>query len=117
MMLVNSYVDDIKWSLRGAYKKDKAPIWKDLENRLSASRSSKSEINITRLSKITKDGDVIAVPGKILGSGNLSHALTVFSFSISETAIKKIMQAGGKVITINELINKYPNGTGVKIIG
>ncbi len=117
MTLVNSYRDDLKWSLRGAYKKDRTPLWKDLENRLSASRSNQSEVNITRLSEITKDGDIIVVPGKILGSGNISHALNVFSFSISEIAIKKIMQAGGKVITINELINEHPNGTGVKIIG
>ena len=50
-------------------------------------------------------------------TGIINHKLTLCSFSISVTAIKKIISAGGKVITIEELVNKYPDGNGVRIIG
>jgi ribosomal protein L18E len=32
-------------------------------------------------------------------------------------AAKKITDVGGKVITLNELIDRYPDGRGVRIIG
>ena len=69
------------------------------------------------MSSVTKNGEVIVVPGKVLGSGEMDHRLTVCAFSISEMAAKKITGVGGKVITLNELIDRYPDGRGVRIIG
>ncbi|MEO9364282.1 MAG: 50S ribosomal protein L18e, partial [Nitrososphaera sp.] len=52
-----------------------------------------------------------------LGTGNLGHKLTVCAFSISESAAKKIGDMGGKVVSLDDLIKKYPDGKGVRIIG
>jgi large subunit ribosomal protein L18e len=60
---------------------------------------------------------VVVVPGKVLGTGNLGHKLTVCAFSISETAAKKIVDSGGKVMAFDDLINDHPDGKGVRIIG
>jgi large subunit ribosomal protein L18e len=109
--------NDIKWTLRTAYKKTKTPLWKTLEKKIESSRSNRTEINVGRLENLTKDGENIVIPGKILGDGTLTHKLNVTSFSISLSAMKKILDAGGKVITINDLVNQHPNGTGVRIIG
>jgi large subunit ribosomal protein L18e len=43
--------------------------------------------------------------------------LTVCAFSISETAARKIKESGGNVATFDDLINKHPDGKGVRIIG
>jgi large subunit ribosomal protein L18e len=43
--------------------------------------------------------------------------LTVCTFSISETAARKIIGSGGKIITLDDLIENHPDGTGVRIIG
>ncbi|MDW0150906.1 MAG: 50S ribosomal protein L18e, partial [Nitrososphaeraceae archaeon] len=85
--------------------------------KIESSRSNKSEINIGKLENLTKDGETIIIPGKVLGNGVLTHKLNVASFSISLPAIKKILDAGGKVITINDFVNQYPDGKGVRIIG
>ncbi|MFZ0896824.1 MAG: uL15 family ribosomal protein, partial [Candidatus Nitrosopolaris sp.] len=63
------------------------------------------------------NGEVIVVPGKVLGSGEMDHQLTVCAMSISYMAAKKITDVGGKVITLNQLIDRYPQGRGVRIIG
>ncbi len=52
-------------------------------------RSIKREVNISRLSSVTKNGEVIVVPGKVLGSGEMDHQLTVCAFSISDMAGKE----------------------------
>jgi ribosomal protein L18E len=36
---------------------------------------------------------------------------------MSVSALKKILDAGGKVITLNDFVNQYPDGKGVRIIG
>ncbi len=116
-MFANTLVDNTVWILRNAAKKTKAPIWKDLEKRVSGPRSNKSEVNVSMLAQSTKANEVVMIPGKVLGTGSLGHKLTVCAFGISEQAAKKVDQAGGKVITLEELIKKYPEGKGVRIIG
>jgi large subunit ribosomal protein L18e len=116
-MLVNTAIDNTIWTLRRAFKKNKAQIWKALEYELSSRRSNRREVNVGRLSDITKEEDVVIVPGKILGSGVIDHKLTICTFSISEGAAKKILETGGNIITLDRLIEKYPDGKGVRIIG
>jgi large subunit ribosomal protein L18e len=116
-MLANTLVSNIVWTLRKAFKRNKNSIWRSLEHEISKARSIRREVNISRLSSVTKNDEVIVVPGKVLGSGEMDHKLTVCAFSISEMAAKKITDVGGKVITLNELIDRYPDGRGVRIIG
>ena len=62
-MLANTVIDNTIWTLRRAFKKNKAPIWKALEYELSGRRSNKREVNVGRLSDITKDDEVVVIPG------------------------------------------------------
>jgi len=105
------------WTLRKNLKNEKFPIWKAVIKELSRARSKRREVNISKLSNVTNDNDVVIVPGKILGSGNISHKLTLWSSSISVGAARKITLAGGKLISLESLMQKYPSGKGVKIIG
>ena len=116
-MLTDGVIADTIWTLRKASKKTKAPLWKDLERRLLNSRSNRREVNLDKLSKFTKEGDVIIVPGKLLGAGNLGHSVIVFAYSVSKLASKKVKEAGGHILALSDLVEKYPHGSGVKIIG
>ena len=57
------------------------------------------------------------VPGKIIGTGNLSHKITLSSFSISTTAANKVIKSGGNIMAYSEMIKKFPTGKGVIIFG
>ena len=116
-MFAEALVYNTIWTLRRAFKNSKAPIWKSLENELSGPRSNRREVNVSELANITKNNEVVMVPGKVLGSGAIGHRLTVCTFSISESAAKKIIDSGGKIITLDDLIKNHPDGTGVRIIG
>ena len=105
------------WTLRNALKKNKVPIWKAVIKELSRSRSNRREVNIGELAHVTKDKEVVIVPGKILGSGEISHKLTIWCFTISEVATRKILDAGGKILPLDSLIKKYADVQGVRIIG
>ena len=103
--------------LRGASKKNNAPIWLKLAELALKPSRSRRVINLGQLDKFVNDNDVVVVPGKVLGTGNISHKITLCSFSISTTGAKKVTQSGGKLVDFTHLIKNHPTGKGVKIIG
>jgi len=103
--------------LKQASKKNEAPIWSRLAELAMKSSSSRRVVNLTRINKSTKENDVLFVPGKVLGTGNLSHKIILGSFSISTTAAQKIIKNGGKIMKYSDMIKKYPTGKDVIIFG
>ena len=104
-------------TLRGASKKNNAPIWEKLAELALKPTRAKRTLNLGQIDKFASDNDVIIVPGKVLGTGSLSHKITLCSFSISSSAAKKIVESGGKILDISQIIKSHPTGKGVKIIG
>ena len=102
--------------LKQASRENEAPIWSRLAD-LALKPSSRQVVNLTRINTGTKENDVLFVPSKVLGTGNISHKITLCSFSISTTAAKKIIQTGGNVMAYADMIKKYPTGKGVIIFG
>ncbi|MFQ5815682.1 MAG: 50S ribosomal protein L18e [Candidatus Hydrothermarchaeaceae archaeon] len=95
---------------------EKTAAWRDLAGRLSKPSSRRAAVNIARIARHTEKKDVVAVPGKVLGSGTLDHPVTVAAFEFSTQARKKILSAGGKCISLGELMDKKPRGTSVRIM-
>ena len=115
--MTNQVVIQMVKTLRGASKKNNAPIWERIADLALKPTRAKRTVNLGQIDKFVSDNDVIIVPGKVLGTGNLSHKITLCSFSISNTVAKKITQSGGKILDISQIIKNYPTGKGVKIIG
>ena len=115
--MVNQVVLHMVKDLKQASKKNEAPIWSRLAELAIKPSSAKRVVNLSRINKTTKDNDILFVPGKVLGTGNISHKITLSSFSMSVNAAKKIIQTGGSIITYSDMIKKYPTGKGVTIFG
>jgi large subunit ribosomal protein L18e len=97
------------------YKND-VLLWTDISRRLLKPTRHKVEVNLSRINRHTEEGDTVVVPGKVLGSGSLDHSVTVSAFQFSHTAKEKI-SAAGRALSIRELLEENPKGTGVKIMG
>jgi len=102
--------------LRKKSNEEGVRIWKDIAWRLEKPRRQRAEVNISRINRYTKEGDTVIVPGSVLGAGKLEHKVTVAAWKFSETAKKKIVEAGGEVLTIEELMERNPKGSGVIIM-
>ena len=112
----NNLVQLVK-ELKSASKKNEAPIWSKIAKNALKSNSNKKTINLKKIDRLTDDGNAVVISGKILGTGNLSHKVLVSSFSISNSAAKKIKESGGEVLQFSDMIDRFPTGKGVKIIG
>jgi large subunit ribosomal protein L18e len=103
--------------LKSASTKNDAPIWAKLAEYALKPSIARRDINLNRIDQLTKENDVIVFPGKVLGTGNISHKITLCSFSISNSAANKIIENGGKLITHSKLIEENPTGKGVVLLG
>ncbi|WP_400259661.1 50S ribosomal protein L18e [Candidatus Methanomassiliicoccus intestinalis] len=94
-----------------------AAIWRDIAQRLEKPSRNWAEVNLSKLERYANDGDIILVPGKVLGAGKINKNVTIAAYRFSATAAKAIEGAGGKKLTIAELVKENPTGKGVRIMG
>jgi len=115
--MTNQVVIRMTNDLKKASSKNDAPIWAKLAEYALKPSIARRDLNLNRITQLTKENDTVVFPGKVLGTGNISHKITLFSFSISNSAATKITENGGKLISYSELIKKNPTGKGVVLLG
>lgn len=103
--------------LKKQSRENKVKVWRDIAKRLAKPRRQGVAVNLSRLNRYTQKNDVVIVPGKVLGAGELAHPVTVAAFSFSKVAREKITATKGKCLSFDELIKKNPKGSNIKIIG
>lgn len=112
----NPILQDLIKQLRAKGYNEKIPFLIDLAEKIEKSERKRAEVNLSKLEKICKKDEIVVIPGKVLSSGNLKKPLTVAAVNFSMSAVEKIQDAGGKVLSINELIQENPKGTNVRIV-
>ena len=92
-------------------------IWNRVADDLEKSTRQRRVVNLSSLSRYTKENEVVVVPGKVLGAGDLEHKITISAFQFSNGAKEKIEKAGAKIVPLLELSKENPSGKGVRVIG
>jgi len=95
---------------------DNSAMWKRIATDLAKPTRQRRIVNLYKLDKNTKEGEVVVVPGKVLGVGELNHKITVAAWSFSVSALEKINKIG-KAIQIAELMKENPKGKRIRILG
>ena len=93
-----------------------SPIWRDTASRLESSRKNWAQPNLSHISRHSAKKETVLVPGKVLGSGEISGGQTVAAFSFSDGAKTKIEASGGRTLSIRELMDENPKGKGGRIL-
>ena len=104
--------------LISALKKEgqKVKLWRRVADELERPTRQLPSVNLVKLSKYIRDGEIALVPGKVLSTGTLGKKMTVAAFQFSEAAREKISEAKGEAISLEELLQKNPRGNNVRIL-
>ena len=103
--------------LKEASRKNEAPLWRSIANRLEGSSRNWPSVNVSKLEyNVNKNGKAV-IPGKLMGTGIVTKKMTVAAYSFTDSAKEKIQSAGGKCLTYKEMIKATPKGTDVMVIG
>ena len=113
----NAQLVDTINQLKAQSRDTGSAVWRDVALRLSKSRKNWAQPNLSRVSRYAPEGATILVPGKLLGSGELTNGPTIAAYSVSNGAREKIEAAGGRIMTYGELMTEHPTGTAVVILG
>lgn len=94
----------------------KSKNWFSLAHILSGSSSKLSAVNLSELDAKTTAGDTVVIPGKVLGSGNLTKKIRICALSASLETLEKLKKSKSEFVTILDEIKKNPKAEGIKLI-
>jgi large subunit ribosomal protein L18e len=113
----NDNLKELLIELKRVSSTNDAPIWKKIASDLSQPTRQRKVVNLSKISRYTKEDETVVVPGKVLSCGNINHKIKVAAFSFSKEAKDKIKAVKGDTMSIQELIKSNPKGKGLKILG
>jgi len=97
-----------------ACKKNEA--WVKICQDLLVSKRKRANVNLEKINKESKEGEIIVIPGKVLSQGEISKKIKIIAFKYSENAEEKLSKAKIDYSYIIDEIKKNPKAQGVKIL-
>lgn len=88
---------------KGASDK-KHNFWTVLSKKLAKPRRLRPAVNLSKISRYAKKNELVVVPGKVLASGEIKGSYTIAALNFSETAEVKITKAGGRALSLRDLM-------------
>ena len=95
----------------------KSPAWNAVARGMNRPRRKAYEVNVYQLETYAKPKDQIVVPGVVLAHGEITKPITVAALKFSKQARDKIEKAGGKCMSLQDMIAKHPDGKAIRIMG
>lgn len=91
-----------------AQQEKRKPLYKRVRALVAVPARRRTDVDIFKISKETKEGDSVIVPGKVLGVGAMSHSVSIAALGFSATALKSLQDSNCKVITLKDALAANP---------
>jgi large subunit ribosomal protein L18e len=95
--------------------KSKVALWKRVAEELERPTKRIACVNLEKIGKVVREGEVALVLGKVLSVG-VVRKMTIAGFAFSESAKNKITAVGGEALSIEEMFKKNPKGSKVRLV-
>lgn len=92
-------------------------LWKMVLEDLKKPTRQRRIVNVYKIDKFAREGETVVVPGKVLSVGDINKKVDVAALNFSMEARKKIEEAKGKALSIEELFQQNPEGKKVRVLG
>ena len=116
-MKENEFRLKLGFDLHRHSRRTKQRIWNTASEEILASRKNRPIVNVSQISRNSKDGSRVLVPGKVLGVGKIDHKVTVGAYSFSKDARQKITSSGGTCLNIRDFANSSTSVKDVLLLG
>jgi len=113
----NLLLRDLIGELKKRGNEQEVNLWRKIALDLEKPTRQRRAVNLSRINRHTKENEVVVVPGKVLGSGDLNHKLTISAYQFSEQAKDKLQKSGAQIVSLLELSKEKPDGKNIRIIG
>ncbi len=103
--------------LKQKAKTEHVAMYDKISEELSRVRKNRRAVNIRKINRFTKEGDIVVVPGKVMGDGFLDHKVEIAAFSFTSGAEEKIAQSESTALTIEDFVENWKPVSNIKFIG
>ena len=107
-MRINVEKESVKeWlgALDGAAKQQRyGKLWKRVHSLIAVPSRRRPSVNLYKISRYSKDGDNVIVPGKVLSTGPLTHRVNIAAIEYSSEAMKTLKEANCKILGIKDML-------------
>ncbi len=112
----NPYLKNTIERLLQISRENNSALWRGIAEKMSSSRARYADVNLSKIDRIAKDGEVVVVPGAVLGTGHLNKNVTIAAYRFSKRAVEKAKTSGSTLKSLVELAQDNPKGTNIKIM-
>lgn len=98
-------------------KAAKNKFWRRIVHDLRKPSRQRRIVNVYKIDRFAREGEMVAVPGKVLSAGELNKKVDVAAVNFSHEAKRKVIDAKGKTLSLRELFEQNPEGKKVRILG
>ena len=96
---------------------EKKHLYRRLAIELEKPRRSSAIVNLYKIEKYARDGETVFVPGKVLGTGDLSKKVRIIAYKFSYSAMDKLLRNNIEFNSFKEFISRNLDpGKSVRII-
>ena len=113
----NPHLRELIRELKASKGGKRGPAWSAVARKLERPRHQTHAVNIGHLERVARIGEMVVVPTKLLGTGDLTKPLNVAALGWSAEAGKKVLASGGTLKSLRDAYKENPEGKGVHIIG
>ena len=90
--------------------------WLEVASILSGATRKQSSINLDKIEKQSKAGDIMVVLGKVLSLGEVTKKVRVAALGFSEKAREKLLKTGCEIRFLKDEIKDNVEAKAVKIV-
>lgn len=95
----------------------KSRFWKRILADVLKPSRQRREVNLYKIDRYVQEGETVIVPGKVLSVGEVHKKVTVAAITFSAAARRKVTEANGRALSLQELLHENPDGKNVRIMG
>jgi len=90
--------------------------WLEIASTLSGPTRKQDSVNLDKIEKQSKAGDIMVVLGKVLSLGEISKKIRVVALGFSRKAKEKLLKSGCEVRLLKDEIKDNKEAKAVKIV-
>ena len=90
--------------------------WIEVAHVISMPRRNRVSMNLDEIGKVSKDGETVLVPGKVLSQGEVKKKIKIIALAFSKNSMEKLSGEKVDFATISEEIKKNPDANGIRIL-
>ena len=115
-MKTNPQLKDLIGELKKEASEKSVKLWNRLANDLEKPTRQRKAVNLNKINLLSRENEIVVVPGKVLSNGELQHKVTIAALKFSTQAAEKIKNSDSQIFTIRELMKNNPEGKNVRIL-